>query len=49
DNPKITTTELSEKLNVTRMTIHRDLDDLKAIERIKRIGPDKGGYWEVKK
>ena len=49
DNPKITTTELSEKLNVTRMTIHRDLDDLKAIERIKRIGPDKGGYWEIKK
>ena len=46
-NPYITTTELSQKCNVTRMTVHRDLDKLKQQGLIVRIGPDKGGHWEV--
>ena len=25
-----------------------DLQKLKKEKRIKRVGPDKGGYWEVK-
>jgi hypothetical protein len=29
------------------MTLHRDLDKLKDSGKIKRIGPAKGGYWEV--
>ena len=46
-NPYITTTELSQKCNVTRMTVHRDLDKLKQQGLIARVGPDKGGHWEV--
>jgi predicted HTH transcriptional regulator len=28
-------------------TIIRDIEKLKKIGVIKRIGPDKGGYWEI--
>jgi ATP-dependent DNA helicase RecG len=45
--PDITTSELSKKLNISRMTLHRDLEKLKAGGKIKRMGPAKGGYWEV--
>jgi ATP-dependent DNA helicase RecG len=49
NNPKITTTKLSEQLQITRMTLHRDLEKLKNDGIIERIGPDKGGYWKVVK
>ena len=46
-NPFVTTTELAIICNVTRMTIHRDLEKMKQLGLIVRIGPDKGGHWEV--
>jgi ATP-dependent DNA helicase RecG len=46
-NPKITTIELSKKLNVTRMTVFREIEKLKGKGEIKRIDPDKRGHWEV--
>ena len=49
NNPKITTIKLSEQLQITRMTLHRDLEKLKNEGIIERIGPDKGGYWKVVK
>ncbi|MBR4688863.1 MAG: HTH domain-containing protein [Bacteroidales bacterium] len=48
-NPNITTHELAKKINVARMTVYRDLEKLKKLGAIVRVGPDKGGYWEVKK
>jgi predicted HTH transcriptional regulator len=39
--------QLAEKLNVTRRTIIRDIEKLKKAGVIKRVGPDKGGYWEI--
>jgi hypothetical protein len=46
-NCKITTSEMAKILKITRMTIHRDLEKLKAADFIKRIGSDNGGYWKV--
>ncbi|MBC8345003.1 MAG: HTH domain-containing protein [Candidatus Marinimicrobia bacterium] len=46
-NKHISTTELSQTLNVSRRTIARDIEKLKKNREIIRIGPDKGGYWEV--
>jgi len=46
-NNKITITQIAERLNVNEKTIKRDIDKLKELEIIKRIGPDKGGHWEV--
>ena len=48
-HPKITTIELSKKLNITRMTLHRELEKLKELGKIRRNGPDKGGFWEILK
>ena len=38
---------MSSRLSLADKTIKRVLSYLKAIKLIKRVGPDKGGYWEV--
>ena len=43
----ISTTTLAHKLGVTRMTVARDIEILKTKGIINRIGPDKGGHWEI--
>ena len=47
NNNRITISELSTRLSVNEKTIKRDLDKLKISGMIKRIGPAKGGHWEV--
>ena len=46
-NNKITIPEIAKELNVNEKTIKRDIDKLKDSGKIMRIGPDKGGYWEI--
>ena len=46
-NNKISIDQLAKILKVTRRTIIRDLELMKKQNVIKRIGPDKGGHWEV--
>jgi ATP-dependent DNA helicase RecG len=46
-NPRITQQELIDKTNLTRRGVEWNLKKLKAGGRIRRIGPDKGGHWEV--
>jgi ATP-dependent DNA helicase RecG len=46
-NEKITTRELSKLTGLTRRGIEWNISQLKGTGRIRRIGPDKGGYWEV--
>lgn len=40
---------ISKKINVTKRTVERSLKSLKEKGVIERIGPDKGGHWEIKK
>ena len=47
DNPNITIPELADKINKTTRTIEMAISKLKNEGRLKRIGPDKGGYWQV--
>jgi ATP-dependent DNA helicase RecG len=47
ENPSITREELATHLNLTTNGIDWNLNKLKKEGRLKRIGPDKGGYWEV--
>ena len=49
NNTNITTSKLAELFGVTRRTIARDIEFLKKNNRLKRIGGDKGGHWEVLK
>lgn len=49
ENPQMTIAELSSEIGVTTRTIERNLEQLRIKNRIKRVGPDKGGHWEVLK
>lgn len=45
--PTITTTEIADKLGVTRRTVARKIKELKENDMIERVGSDKTGYWIV--
>ena len=47
NNPYITTAELSQLTGLSISGIEKNLRQLKEQNKIKRIGPDKGGHWEV--
>lgn len=47
ENPKITTTEIAAKSGVSVKAIEWNIVRLKKENCIKRVGPDKGGHWEV--
>ena len=46
-NPYITTSELSQLIGLSISGIEKNLRQLKEQNKIKRIGADKGGHWEV--
>lgn len=46
-NPSITREELATHLHLTMAGIDWNLNKIKKEGRLKRIGPDKGGHWEV--
>ena len=46
-NKNITIKDLAAKVVVNEKTIKRDLEKLKKLKIIKRIGSDKTGYWEL--
>ena len=47
NNSKITQNKLIEVTGLTRRGVEWNLAKLKEKGIIKRIGPAKGGYWEV--
>ncbi len=48
NNPEITTGELAKELGITIKGVEWNIKKLKQEDRIKRIGPARGGHWEVK-
>ena len=46
-NPELTRRELAEKIGISDSGIKFSLNQLKKKGAIKRVGPDKGGYWKV--
>ncbi|MCS2156265.1 Fic family protein [Scandinavium sp. H11S7] len=46
-NPTLTTAELALKLAVSPRTIDRDIQSLQQKERLRRVGPRKGGRWQA--
>ena len=46
-NPYITNKELAEVCGITEDGVYWNTKKLKKSNRIRRIGGDKGGYWEV--
>ena len=46
-DPNLTVPELAARLGKSQPTIHRALRSLRESGRLMRVGPDKGGYWQV--
>lgn len=46
-NPKITAVQMAEKLGITTRAVEKQLANLRKKGIITRIGPNKGGHWEV--
>jgi ATP-dependent DNA helicase RecG len=46
-NPEITTTGLAKETGLTDKGIEWNINRLKESGRLRRVGPDKGGHWEV--
>ena len=47
EDPTITTDQLAESLEVSVKGVEWQLNSLKRDNVIKRVGPDRGGHWEV--
>jgi ATP-dependent DNA helicase RecG len=47
DRPKMTIPELAEELGITTRGVEKQIMNLRREGRLRRIGPAKGGYWEV--
>ena len=45
--PICTYDELAEKLGVSRRAITKQIKNLRDAGKLRRVGPDKGGHWEV--
>ena len=46
-NPYMSTRDLAEEIGISAKGVEKQLGILKATGRLRRIGPDKGGKWEV--
>ena len=47
DRPAISVAELAARLGKSESAINRAMRQLRESGRLKRIGPDKGGHWQV--
>ena len=47
-NPKVTRSSLAEIIGITPDGVKAALKSMKDMGLIRRVGPDKGGHWEVK-
>jgi DeoR/GlpR family transcriptional regulator of sugar metabolism len=43
----LTIAELASRIGVQNRTIERNIKRLQEQDRLRRVGPDKGGRWEV--
>jgi ATP-dependent DNA helicase RecG len=46
-DPTITIARLAQDIGISDRAVKKQLERLRAENRIRRVGPDKGGHWEV--
>ena len=47
ENRSVSAKEIAEKIGLSLRAVEKQLAKLKHDGIIKRIGPDKGGHWEI--
>lgn len=46
-NAKISATEIAMQLGLSARAVEKRIKTLRENNIIRRVGPDKGGYWEI--
>ena len=46
-NPQVSTRAIAQNLNMARSGIIKHLNKLQEFGVIRRVGPNKGGHWEI--
>lgn len=46
-NPHITIKQLSKELQISTTAVENNIKKLKKKNLLKRVGPPKGGHWEI--
>ena len=47
DNPRMAAREVAQRIGISSRKVEENIAKLKALTLLKRIGPAKGGYWQV--
>ncbi|GET29329.1 winged helix-turn-helix domain-containing protein [Prolixibacter sp. SD074] len=47
DNPEISLSQLSKEIGISQTAIENNMNKLKKSGIIQRVGPPKGGHWEI--
>ena len=47
NNPNVTLSEIAEKIDLSRRWIASNMKYLQDTGIVKRVGPNKGGHWEI--
>lgn len=47
ENANISTQEMAERIGIDRRNVTRAIHKLREAGIIHRVGPDKGGHWEI--
>ena len=47
ENKQVSAAQIAKLLNTTSRTVQRDIEKLKKRNRLIRVGPEKGGHWEI--
>ena len=47
ENPHCTYDSLAEIIGISRRAVTKQIQRLRQSGRLRRVGPDKGGHWEV--
>ena len=48
-NPQITTHDMADVIGIDIRNIHRNIKKLQEQGVLRRVGPDKGGHWEIQR
>lgn len=47
ENPRISSTAIANALGINRSAVSKHMKQMQELMLIRRVGPDKGGHWEV--
>ena len=46
DDPYVTKTELAKLIGIREISVWRNIEAMRG-KYLRRVGPDKGGFWEI--